>query len=181
MCFVLLERTLRVPKANAFVVSKAGVEISVKRRDVQVCLTKIAPDVVHVTVQHRRVIVIQDGPGGDVMSQLVLEPQCAAIMVGVKALQPYHSVLVTRVGWAELVKPNVNMVLRSKRVMDPSFASAMTATAVYRATWSALDVETVPITLVTVDLKGGAVLRVPPKVVQVGDQTAPVMGHALLP
>lgn len=180
MCFVLPEATLRVPRENAIVVSKAGVEISAKRRDVLVCLTWTAPDVVHVTVRRRHVIVIQDGLGGDAMSQLVLEPQCAAIMVRVRALQPYHSVPVTKVGWAGLVKPNVNMAPHSKQLMDPSFASVMTASVVYRATWSVLVVETVQITPVTADLKGGVVPRVTQKAVQVGDQTAPVMVHVLL-
>lgn len=130
MCFVLQDPMLRAPMANATVALKVGVEKSAKRRDAPVCSTRIARDVALVTALLRRVTAIQDGLGGDVMSQLVQEPQCAAAMERVRPLQPHRSVLVIRDGWVGLAKPNVIMALLRKQPMDPSFASVMTATVV---------------------------------------------------
>lgn len=131
MCSVLQEPMLRaLLMALATVVLKVGVENSAKKRDVLGILTRIVRDVAHVTALHGRVTAIQDGLGGDAMSQLVQELQCAAAMERVRPLQPHRSVLVIRGGWVGLVKPNVIMALLRKQPMGPSFASVMTATVV---------------------------------------------------
>ena len=129
MSFVQTDLTLPARKVCAIAALKDGVENTVKRRVVPVCLTQIVPVVVLVTVLLGHATATQVGLGEDVKSQLALVLQCAVLMGNARRSGIPHSVLVIRAGWVEHARLNVNTVDPRKRRMV-RFSACVTAATV---------------------------------------------------
>ena len=133
--------TPRVPTANACVVSKVGEESSVRKKAVQDCTTGIVQAVGLATVQLKFVLVIQGGQVGDVSKLDAQEtPSAPDTAIAQFSLVIEYYAGVMSVGWEQLVKPNVSMVLHDCPLTPVTFsAPVITATAVSPVKWNVLE------------------------------------------
>ena len=177
-CSVLAGLMQLVLVTSATAALKVGGASFVSRRAAPACSTWTAPGGARVTAPPRRVTVLPGGQAAGVRNLLVQDSLSAVEMANVLPWVTNPTVRVTRAGWGGPARRNAYTGVHARLQTGIMCATAINATAVFLASWSAPVEETAPTELVTVDLKAGGETSATLKAVLAGALTVASMAPA---